>query len=200
MIESSEALFALVLLNIFSGLFLYCITMIYRLIIHRHLDLLGNYFSFIIPFLIFLLLFLKFLNLAIFPIVLIGSLCLIYDFFQNYKKSYLCSCSSLLLTHLCAVVMIGSFLDLKLTLFIYLLLANFCLFLLCFGKLEVFKNILYLSAFVTLLTFIPSWLDIKSAQIILISYLVVYAIFAFLVFLLIGKRLIFCLARVMKQK
>lgn len=202
MIESSESLLLCGLLNLFFGLLLYCVATLYRLTLYKRLKLgqIGNYFGFLTPLIFFSLIFLKVPNLIFFGIAFLGSLGLIYDFFQNYKKCYLCSCISLLLAHLCVITLVDISIAPKLQFLIYLFFANFCFFFLCFGRFEAFKTTFFISLFATLLTFIPSWIDFANTRNVLIGYLILYAVLYFLAFLFASGRLIAYLTRIAKAK
>ncbi|VEJ24405.1 Uncharacterised protein [Helicobacter cholecystus] len=199
MIAMSESIIAFSLLNLALGIFLYYIAVIYRLIIFKSLKLLGNCFAIFSLLLLNFILFFKPSTFIILLIAIISSISLIYDFLQNHKKCYLCSCSSLIIVHLYGIIIIGCLSHSVLAFFIYLYLTNFCLFFSCFSKLATFKQIFCLSFFVTLLIFCLSWLEAQSGQILFVCYLTVYSIISICIIVLITINIFSYLVQIIKK-
>lgn len=111
MTNPTETTFALILLNLALGLSLYSVTMAYRLVMYKTLKLgiLESCFPIFAPLVIPLSLFFKPPDWVILPIAILGTLSLLYDFNQNYKKGFLLSCVSLSVTLLCGVLILAYF-------------------------------------------------------------------------------------------
>lgn len=202
MINPSETIFAFVLLNLVLGLLLNGVVVVYRFVVYRVLKLgvLGSYALIFTSLSIPLLLFLKPFDWVVLPITTLGSLGLIYDFFQNYKKCYLCSCSSLLIAYLCGVIIFGCYPQSKLALLAYLFLANFCLLFSCFGKVGAFVKVFCISLTATLAVFCLALFENQGIQSMLVGYLGVYCVFYICVFFFVTTRLFFSLARIIKKR
>lgn len=199
MIEFDEGTFSFILINFWLSQFLYIASILYRFATFKILKLkrLGSLFSFFIPPIALLMAIYiphhEFFNL-IFPTI--GAFCLLFDFFQNYKKCYLCTYSSLLMAHLCILISLGTLFALKSVFFFYFIFANFFLAILFFAKKSrftgtIFKKSLCLSFFVSLLIFCTTWFKPHYGEFLLLSYLTLY--FALSAYVIVSISLLLCL-------
>lgn len=202
MINLSETIFAFVLLNLTLGLLLYGVVVVYRLVISRGLKLgaLGSCALIFTPLSILLFLFFKPSDWVVLPVTILGSLGLIYDFFQNCKKSFLLSCISLSMAHLCGVVIFACFPQSKLALLACLCLANFGLFFSCFGKVGSFVKIFCISLAVALALFCLALLESQGIQSVLVGYFCIYCMFYLCAIFFVIVRLFSNLARAIRQR